>query len=96
MLKKTNEIKIGGVLGPGTSVSNKTGGWRTFRPKYDYEKCIRSVKEKECQVCWLLCPDGVIIEKNGKYEVDLDYCKGCGICAEECPFGAIKMVREIK
>ena len=27
-------------------------------------------------------------------EIDLTYCKGCGICAEECPAGAIGMERE--
>ena len=27
-------------------------------------------------------------------EVDLEYCKGCGICAEECPTNAIVMVEE--
>jgi pyruvate ferredoxin oxidoreductase delta subunit len=26
--------------------------------------------------------------------IDLEYCKGCGICAEECPPNAIRMVRE--
>jgi len=25
---------------------------------------------------------------------DLDYCKGCGICAAICPKGAIQMVME--
>ena len=25
-------------------------------------------------------------------EIDLEYCKGCGICAEECPAKAITMV----
>jgi Pyruvate/2-oxoacid:ferredoxin oxidoreductase delta subunit len=30
----------------------------------------------------------------GVYEIDLDYCKGCGICVEECPSGAIRMVPE--
>lgn len=25
---------------------------------------------------------------------NLDYCKGCGICARECPAMAITMVRE--
>ncbi|KXA91095.1 pyruvate synthase, partial [candidate division MSBL1 archaeon SCGC-AAA259A05] len=29
-------------------------------------------------------------------EVDLDYCKGCGICAKECPVDAIEMVKEEK
>ncbi|MEM2816748.1 MAG: 4Fe-4S binding protein, partial [Candidatus Bathyarchaeia archaeon] len=27
-------------------------------------------------------------------EVDYDYCKGCGICANECPVKAIAMQRE--
>ena len=30
---------------------------------------------------------------NG-YEIDLDYCKGCGICVAECPCGAIGMEPE--
>ena len=25
-----------------------------------------------------------------RYAIDLDYCKGCGICAAECPCGAIR------
>ncbi|MBA4393978.1 MAG: hypothetical protein C0407_10540, partial [Desulfobacca sp.] len=25
---------------------------------------------------------------------DLDYCKGCGICARECPKEAIQMIAE--
>jgi glyceraldehyde 3-phosphate dehydrogenase len=28
------------------------------------------------------------------YAIDLDYCKGCGICAQECPSGAIQMEPE--
>ena len=28
------------------------------------------------------------------YAIDLDYCKGCGICVAECPCGAIVMVPE--
>jgi Pyruvate/2-oxoacid:ferredoxin oxidoreductase delta subunit len=28
------------------------------------------------------------------YRFDYDYCKGCGLCVQECPCGAIDMVPE--
>jgi Pyruvate/2-oxoacid:ferredoxin oxidoreductase delta subunit len=31
---------------------------------------------------------------EGEYAVDLDYCKGCGLCVEECPTGSIMMEPE--
>ena len=31
-----------------------------------------------------------------RYEIDYDYCKGCGICAAECPCGAIDMIPEVR
>jgi NAD-dependent dihydropyrimidine dehydrogenase PreA subunit len=31
---------------------------------------------------------------DGQYEIDYDYCKGCGLCAAECPCGAIEMEPE--
>jgi Pyruvate/2-oxoacid:ferredoxin oxidoreductase delta subunit len=43
-----------------------------------------------------MCPDGVVFSVNKVYQVNLDYCKGCGICAEECPVKDIQMVREVK
>ena len=39
-----------------------------------------------------VCPDNAIIKLgDGRYEIDYDYCKGCGLCAAECPCGAIQM-----
>jgi 2-oxoisovalerate ferredoxin oxidoreductase delta subunit len=32
--------------------------------------------------------------KDGKVSIDYDYCKGCGVCAEECPSEAIDMEKE--
>jgi ferredoxin len=41
---------------------------------------------------------GLVKVKSGPdgapYAFDLDYCKGCGICATECPCGAIEMIPE--
>jgi 2-oxoacid:acceptor oxidoreductase delta subunit (pyruvate/2-ketoisovalerate family) len=51
-----------------------------------------------CDNCYGACPDNAVIKTGpggpGDYEIDYDYCKGCGICAAECPCGAIAMVPE--
>ena len=71
----------------GNSKKFKTGGWRTFRPVRDGEKC------NQCLICYVFCPDSSIITSGGKITgVDYDFCKGCGICAEECPANAIQMI----
>jgi Pyruvate/2-oxoacid:ferredoxin oxidoreductase delta subunit len=33
-------------------------------------------------------------EPGARYAIDLDYCKGCGMCVAECPCGAIRMEPE--
>lgn len=74
--------------------AGRTGEWRSVRPKFDETKCL-AVKagRPACFQCWAYCPEGVIKKEIGT-EVNLDYCKGCGICAEVCPAGAITMVPE--
>ncbi len=43
-----------------------------------------------------VCPDNAIIKLgDGRYEIDYDYCKGCGLCVAECPSGAIEMTPEL-
>jgi pyruvate ferredoxin oxidoreductase delta subunit len=66
----------------------KTGGWRDFRPVLDIKKCVK------CLRCWIYCPEGAIIRNDDSPRIDYDYCKGCGICANECPTKAIRMERE--
>jgi len=78
------------VTEPGSTAKTKTGGWRTFAPVIDNGKCI------DCGNCWIYCPEGCIYRDNGVYSADLDYCKGCGICENECPSDAIKMILEEK
>jgi len=80
------------VVKPSTSIINKTGAWRTNRPKFIYDKCTA------CGICPRTCPEGIIYQTDqinaiGKkyFECDLVYCKGCGLCAAECPFKAIEM-----
>ncbi|MGC8719068.1 MAG: 4Fe-4S binding protein [Thermodesulforhabdaceae bacterium] len=79
------------ILTPGNAAELRTGDWRTTRPVVDYEKCIK------CGRCYIVCPDMVYTPReDGYYELNYYYCKGCGICAEECPKDAIEMVEEEK
>jgi 2-oxoacid:acceptor oxidoreductase delta subunit (pyruvate/2-ketoisovalerate family) len=48
-----------------------------------------------CLLCWLHCPDAAIVVEDGRFVgFDYDFCKGCEICAEMCPAGAIELVPE--
>src|SRR5690606_26304109 len=59
-------------------------------------RCLSCGNCFECDNCYAMCPDDAIVKLGpGKgFMIDLDYCKGCGICAAECPAGAITMVPE--
>jgi pyruvate ferredoxin oxidoreductase delta subunit len=82
------------TAGPGDA--GRTGSWRIERPIIDYSRCIPAKTGKHaCHLCWLYCPDRTV-SKDLKPQFDYEYCKGCGICAEECPAGAISMVSEEK
>ena len=64
----------------GNAQDYETGDWRTYRPTFIPERCI------QCMFCWLFCPDTAIIVENGRVVgIDYKHCKGCGICAKECP-----------
>lgn len=64
------------------------GDWRTERPVVDRDKCVK------CAACWVYCPVQCVIERPAWFDIDLAACKGCGICAHECPQRAIAMVPE--
>lgn len=56
------------------------------------ERCFSCGNCFHCDNCYGFCPDGAIHKApDGTLEIDYEYCKGCGICASECPCGAIKM-----
>lgn len=83
---------FGGIItDPASTLKYKTYVWRDgMRPHFDKEKCAK------CMKCFINCPDNAI-KVNKKGEVvghKLDYCKGCGICAQVCPSKAITMRKE--
>ena len=63
---------------------------------FEARRCMSCGNCFECDNCFGVCPDNAVMKlANGTYEVDYDFCKGCGICARECPCGAITMVPEL-
>lgn len=62
---------------------------------FEARRCMSCGNCFGCDNCFGVCPDNAITKiKPGEYEFKYDYCKGCGICVEECPCGAIDLVPE--
>jgi NADPH-dependent glutamate synthase beta subunit-like oxidoreductase len=60
---------------------------------YEARRCLSCGNCFECDNCYSVCPDNAITKLGPGlgFVVDTDYCKGCGLCAAECPAGAIEM-----
>jgi len=54
-------------------------------------RCFSCGDCTRCDTCLVYCPEGIIRRKEGDYEVDYTFCKGCGICVAECPRKAMEM-----
>jgi len=63
---------------------------------FEARRCMSCGNCFECDNCYGVCPDAAVTKLGDglRYAIDYDYCKGCGICAVECPAGAIEMTPE--
>ncbi len=63
---------------------------------FEARRCMSCGNCFECDNCYGVCPDNAIIKlgPGKRFAINYEYCKGCGICANECPCGAIDMVKE--
>lgn len=48
-----------------------------------------------CDNCYTFCPDLATYKDNRQYKISTEYCKGCGICVQECPRDAIEVVAKL-
>ncbi len=64
---------------------------------FEARRCMSCGNCFECDNCYGVCPDNAVIKLGSgkRFEFKYDYCKGCAMCAEECPCGAIKMEPEL-
>jgi 2-oxoacid:acceptor oxidoreductase delta subunit (pyruvate/2-ketoisovalerate family) len=73
------------------------GGLDESDALFEARRCLSCGTCFSCDNCYGVCPDNAVIKRGEPgelYEIDYDYCKGCGICVAECPSGAIQMVPE--
>ena len=63
---------------------------------FEARRCLSCGNCFECDNCYGVCPDNAVIKlgPGKRFQFNYDYCKGCGLCAAECPCGAIDMVPE--
>jgi NADPH-dependent glutamate synthase beta subunit-like oxidoreductase len=74
------------------------GGLDESNALFEARRCLSCGNCFACDNCYGVCPDNAVVKLESgtpyAYAIDYDYCKGCGMCAEECPCGAIHMVSE--
>lgn len=61
---------------------------------FEARRCMSCGNCLQCDNCYGVCPDNAVIktgDSNVPYIFNYDYCKGCAVCATECPCGAIRM-----
>ncbi|MCA9620608.1 MAG: 2-oxoacid:acceptor oxidoreductase family protein [Myxococcales bacterium] len=83
-------LAVAAIHAPKTSELQPTGLWRTTKPVLDREQCHRCA-----WLCGSYCPDGAIhVDAEGYPLIDETHCKGCMVCAAQCPHHAIRIVPE--
>ena len=79
-----------------SSFDEVQGGLDETHALFEARRCLSCGNCFECDNCYGVCPDNAVI-KHGPgrgFDFNYDYCKGCGMCAAECPCGAIRMEPE--
>ena len=78
---------------PAEAGTGRNGPWDREQAIREGSRCLSCGTCNLCLLCVSYCPDSSIGPDGAKttVAVDLDHCKGCGICAYECPRGVITM-----
>jgi len=79
-----------------TTFEEVQGGLNETNALYEARRCLSCGNCFECDNCYGVCPDNAVIKLGSgkRFQFNYDYCKGCGMCATECPCGAIAMIDE--
>jgi indolepyruvate ferredoxin oxidoreductase, alpha subunit len=78
---------------PVLPVAQRRGNFKEVETGLTKEKAISEAKRClscDCRICINLLGCPALITDKGKVAVDITGCPGCGVCAQVCPFEAIK------
>jgi NADPH-dependent glutamate synthase beta subunit-like oxidoreductase len=78
---------------PVLPVAQRKGNFKEVETGLTKEKAIQEAKrclQCDCKICIDLLGCPALITDKGKVAVDAAGCPGCGVCAQVCPFEAIK------
>jgi 2-oxoacid:acceptor oxidoreductase delta subunit (pyruvate/2-ketoisovalerate family) len=84
-----------------TAETEVTGSLQRSEAVGEGRRCLSCGNCLSCDNCWTLCPDVAVLKTRNPptdgegYVFDYDYCKGCGLCAHECPTAYIEMQEEL-
>jgi NADPH-dependent glutamate synthase beta subunit-like oxidoreductase len=78
------------------SFAETDGGLDSLTALEEAHRCLSCGNCFECDTCYNVCPDQAILKlgPGQRYRIDMNYCSRCGLCAQECPCGAIEMTAE--
>ena len=79
-----------------TSFEEVVGDLDEGNALFEARRCLSCGNCFECDNCYGVCPDNAVrkLGPGKRFDFVYDFCKGCGLCAAECPCGAIVMVPE--
>jgi NADPH-dependent glutamate synthase beta subunit-like oxidoreductase/ferredoxin len=84
-----------------TAAAEVEGGLSCRQAVDEGKRCFSCGNCLACDNCWTLCPDVAVLKTQetvsdgSNYVFDYEYCKGCGLCAAECPSAYIVMEDEV-
>ena len=70
------------------------GGLAAEQALAEAARCFSCGRCTFCDNCLQYCPDMAVRHIPGGYAIAAEYCKGCGLCVQECPTGSIAMREE--
>jgi NADPH-dependent glutamate synthase beta subunit-like oxidoreductase len=79
-----------------TTFEEVVSGLDESNARFEARRCLSCGNCFECDNCLNACSDDAVVKlgPGNRFRFNYDNCTGCGMCAQECPCGAIEMVGE--